>query len=34
CAKVAIVACMRVLLVRINAMMRDQTEWNMTPVTR
>lgn len=33
CAKVAIVACMRVLLVRINAMMRDQTEWRMTPLS-
>ncbi|MFZ5536195.1 MAG: IS110 family transposase, partial [Pseudomonadota bacterium] len=33
CAKVAIVACMRVLLVRINAMMRDQTEWRMSPAS-
>jgi len=29
CAKVAITACMRVLLVRLNAMVRDQTEWRM-----
>lgn len=27
CAKVALVACMRVLLVRLNAMIRDQTSW-------
>lgn len=27
CAKVAITACMRVLLTRLNAMARDQTEW-------
>ncbi|MFT4197408.1 MAG: IS110 family transposase, partial [Pseudoxanthomonas sp.] len=27
CAKVAITACMRVLLTRLNAMVRDQTEW-------
>lgn len=27
CAKVAVVACMRVLLVRLNAMLRDGTEW-------
>lgn len=27
CAKVALVACMRVLLIRLNAMLRDQTEW-------
>ncbi|EJT83593.1 IS111A/IS1328/IS1533, transposase [Pseudomonas putida S11] len=26
-AKVAAVACMRVLLVRLNAMLRDGTEW-------
>ena len=26
-AKVAITACMRVLIVRLNAMVRDQTEW-------
>jgi len=29
CAKVAITACMRVLLTRLNAMARDQTEWRM-----
>ena len=29
CAKVAIVACMRVLLIRLNAMVRDQTEWRI-----
>ena len=29
CAKVAITACMRVLLVRLNAMVRDNTEWRM-----
>lgn len=27
CAKVALIACMRVLLVRLNAMIRDKTEW-------
>ena len=27
CAKVAITACMRVLLIRLNAMARDNTEW-------
>lgn len=27
CAKVAITACMRVLLIRLNAMARDKTEW-------
>lgn len=27
CAKVAITACMRVLLVRLNAMVRDRTQW-------
>lgn len=32
CAKVAVVACMRVLIVRLNAMARDQTEWNPSPV--
>lgn len=32
CAKVALVACMRVLLVRLNAMVRDRTEWRMTPI--
>jgi transposase len=31
CAKVAIVACMRVLLIRINAMVRDQSEWKPMP---
>lgn len=29
CAKVALTACMRVLLVRLNAMVRDNTEWKM-----
>lgn len=28
CFKVAIVACMRKLLVILNAMLRDQTNWN------
>lgn len=32
CAKVALVACMRVLLVRLNAMMRDGTPWREQPV--
>ncbi|THF59317.1 IS110 family transposase, partial [Pseudothauera rhizosphaerae] len=27
CPKVALVACMRVLLIRLNAMIRDQTTW-------
>ncbi|MEN5200455.1 IS110 family transposase, partial [Pseudomonas wadenswilerensis] len=27
CAKVALVACMRVLIVRLNAMQRDNTPW-------
>lgn len=27
CAKVALTACMRVLLVRLNAMARDKSEW-------
>ncbi|MCJ8203365.1 transposase [Pseudomonas sp. RGM2987] len=27
CAKVALIACMRVLLIRLNAMIRDGTEW-------
>lgn len=27
CAKLAVTACMRVLLIRLNAMARDQTEW-------
>lgn len=31
CAKVAIVACMRVLLIRLNAMLRDGTQWRMRP---
>lgn len=31
CAKIAIVACMRVLLTRLNAMARDQTEWKIMP---
>ena len=29
CAKVAITACMRVLLVRLNAMIRDDAEWKI-----
>ncbi|MEW9624118.1 transposase, partial [Rhodanobacter geophilus] len=29
CAKVAITACMRVLLTRLNAMARDRTEWRV-----
>ncbi|TWT17240.1 IS110 family transposase, partial [Luteimonas marina] len=29
CAKVAITACMRVLLTRLNAMARDRTEWKV-----
>lgn len=29
CAKVAIVACMRVLLIRLNAMVRDKAEWKI-----
>jgi transposase len=29
CAKVAITACMRVLLIRLNAMVRDNVEWKM-----
>lgn len=29
CAKVAITACMRVLLIRLNAMVRDNAEWKM-----
>lgn len=28
-AKVAVVACMRILLIRLNAMVRDQTQWRM-----
>lgn len=31
CAKVAIVACMRLLLVRLNAMIRDGSPWQMQP---
>lgn len=31
CAKVAITACMRVLLIRLNAMARDKTEWISVP---
>lgn len=31
CAKVALVACMRVLLVRLNAMVRDSAPWQMQP---
>lgn len=31
CAKVALVACMRVLLIRLNAMMRDGTSWREQP---
>ena len=31
CAKVAVVACMRVLLVRLNAMVRDGATWKMQP---
>ncbi|TPG66236.1 IS110 family transposase, partial [Pseudomonas arsenicoxydans] len=27
CAKVALIACMRVLLIRLNAMIREKTEW-------
>ena len=27
CAKVALIACMRVLLIRLNAMIRDGAEW-------
>ncbi|MFP3648952.1 transposase, partial [Paraburkholderia sp. SIMBA_054] len=32
CAKVAVTACMRVLLTRLNAMARDRTEWKENPV--
>ena len=28
-AKVAITACMRILLIRLNAMVRDQAEWKI-----
>lgn len=31
CAKVAVIACMRVLLVRLNAMIREQTPWRECP---
>lgn len=31
CAKVALTACMRVLLIRLNAMARDKTEWICMP---
>jgi transposase len=31
CAKVALVACMRILIIRLNAMVRDQTEWRIDP---
>lgn len=31
CAKVAVVACMRLLLIRLNAMVRDGTPWQMQP---
>jgi len=31
CAKVALTACMRVLLIRLNAMARDQSEWKLLP---
>jgi transposase len=32
CAKVALVACMRILIVRLNAIVRDQAEWRIDPV--
>lgn len=32
CAKVALVACMRTFLGRLNAMIRDQTAWKVQPV--
>lgn len=32
CAKVALVACMRILAIRLNAMIRDRTEWRSCPV--
>lgn len=32
CAKVALIACMRVLIVRLNAMVRDRTPWRMVAV--
>lgn len=31
CAKLAVTACMRVLLIRLNAMVRDRTEWRSIP---
>lgn len=31
CAKVALVACMRVLVIRLNAMLRDGSEWRTLP---
>lgn len=31
CAKVALVACMRILTIRLNAMIRDQTDWRIQP---
>ena len=31
CAKVALTACMRTLIIRLNAMVRDQTEWRIDP---
>ena len=31
CAKLAVTACMRVLLIRLNAMVRDGTEWRTLP---
>lgn len=31
CAKLAVTACMRVLLIRLNAMARDNTEWISNP---
>lgn len=31
CAKVALVACMRVLLIRLNAMLRDGSQWRNLP---
>lgn len=32
CAKVALVACMRVLIIRLNAMLRDGSEWRTVPI--
>ena len=31
CAKVALVACMRILAIRLNAMIRDGTDWRIQP---